>query len=417
MPRMGIFLCGLPKYGDEISEEPEKVRKIFKGKKALLYLFQATDFILKENPGTPEYPKPEHMPVSFYLHTKEWFDGKTTTTGTGAYFFKEDQEPDLHLLQESATNKMMKIRGKKHYILAFEAEMCQGCYYPIKGENTSEEAGPYFGLPHCVDRSTVISEFCQMCKPDWSCTCCGGVAHIPTPENKNITEYLIHKKFIYCSDCGSSMEKQEKWRNEGKGSYVKETVSSYVEKKHLCDDAIALIQAKMGGKPQEPSTDITPFQMYCNIDELVDPGSPHFWPFGMSSLDYLKMKAEQEFNNPRSEDEGYLGVDVEYDDDWRDVEVTDDLVQEYSDSLEDVLSQYPTRDDLPSDINFEGKTMRILPAIHGFSCDSGQCQAIFQCGRSNPVTIPMYTSREGDLSGDVSDLTYGFERCIVCLSR
>jgi hypothetical protein len=425
MPRVGIFLTGLPCDGDPISKEPERIRKIFKSGKALRHLFEVPDFILKDQgdevyrhygPDTPKLPDPKDMPTSFYLHTKTWFDGVTTSTGSGAYFFREDRETDLFLFQESATGKAMKIRGKGYHILAYNAEMCPGCYYPIKDEDTSEESGPYFGLPHRVDRSTVDLEYCQTCKPDWSCSCCGGIAHIPTQDNKDVTEILVRHKFLCCSDCRGDLSEQEKWRNEGHGSSVKDTESSFIEKKHLSDEAIALIQKNMGGKPADPPTDITPFNIVFYIDELLDTTNEYYWPYGMSGLDYLKLLEERKFNNPRSESDGYLGVDVEYDDDWRDIEVNDDLIEEYTSCLGETMEKYPTRLDLPTEVYFEGKTMRLLSSIHGYTCDSGRCQAIFQSGISNPCTVPMYTSREGNLDGDVSELSYGFERCIACLS-
>ena len=130
----------------------------------------------------------------------------------------------------------------------------------------------------------------------------------------------------------------------------------------------------------------------------------------------MKLQEKKKFDNPRQESFGYMGVDAEYGDDWEDIEVTDELVQKCKTEIESALEKYPTRDDLPKEISFEGKTMRLLPDIHSFTCDSGRCQAIFQSGRSNPALLPMYTSREGDVDGEPSELTYGFERCIACLT-
>ena len=78
------------------------------------------------------------------------------------------------------------------------------------------------------------------------------------------------------------------------------------------------------------------------------------------------------------------------------------------------------RDDLPKEYMYEGKKMRLVWDNHGFTCDNAKCSAIYEnCEDSGSFTcIPIYTSREGDLeSRDVSVLTYGYERCIVCLDN
>ncbi len=397
-PNIGLFIYGLPSVGDDISEELDKIERIFKGDKIIKYLFGVS--------------KLEERFESFHLHSKTWYHGKTLCEGTGSYIFKEDVDTDIFSIRDNVTtSKKMKMK-RIYNISCYKSEICKECHYPIRNEKNE------YTMPYAKDRSTTCSDYCRFCKPDWSCCCCGEVAYTPKAGSEEVTERLSRCKYIACESCKSDREKQENWRNNGSGSTVKETGSSYVERKHLCDEAIARIQKRMGGKPPEPREDSTPFGVWGGpMDELLNPKSHFFWPYGMSSLEYLKLQEQKKFDNPLQESFGYMGVDAEYDDDWEDIEVTDELVEQCQTDIESALEKYPTADDIPKEISFEGKTMRLIPdIIHGFTCDSGRCQAIFQSGRLDPVFLPMYTSREGDLDGEPSDLTYGFERCIACLT-
>ena len=343
------------------------------------------------------------------------YDRKTVCKGTGSYIFKKDVNTDAFLTEDTVTLKTIKLLKKSgsYELMFYKSEICKGCHYPIHNEKNEHT------MPYAKDRSTTCSDYCRFCKPDWSCCCCGEIAYTPKAGCEELTESRSWYKYRTCESCKFNREKQEHWRNNGSGSTVKETESSHVERKHLCDEAIARIQKRMGGKPPEPREDSTPFRVWniCgSIDVLLDPESYFYWPYGMSSLEYLKLQEKKKFDNPRQESFGYMGVDAEYGDDWEEIEVTDELVEKCETDIESALEKYPTRDDLPKEISFEGKTMRLLPDIHSFTCDSGRCQAIFQSGRSNPALLPMYTSREGDVDGEPSDLTYGFERCIACLT-
>jgi len=392
----GIFIYGLPSLGDDISEELDKIERIFKGDKTINYLFGVS--------------KLEERFESFHLHSKTWYDEKTLCEGTGSYIFKEDVDTDTVSIKDNVTtSKKMKMK-KIYNISCYKSEICKGCHYPIRNEKNE------YTMPYAKDRSTTCSDYCRFCKPDWSCCCCGEPAYTPKAGSEEVTERLSRFKYLACESCMIDREKQEHWRNNGSGSTVKETESSYVERKHLCDEAIARIQKRMGGKPPEPREDSTPFGVCIIMDDLLNPESQFYWPYGMSSLEYLKLQVQRKFDNPLTESFGYMGVGAEYDDDWEDVEVTDELVEQCQTDIESALEKYPTRDDLPKEISFEGKTMRLIPDIHGFTCDNGRCQAIFQSGRLDPVFLPMYTSREGDLDGEPSELTYGFERCIACLT-
>ena len=397
-PNIGLFIYGLPSIGDDISENLDLIRKIFKGKQMVKFLF--------------EIEKPKKTFSAFHLHSKTCYDGKTLCEGTGSYIFKEDVDTDTFSIEETfTTSKRIKMTEKHYNISSYKSEICKGCHYPIHNEKND------YTMPYAKDRSTTSSDYCRFCKPDWSCSCCGKVAYTPKAGSEELTEILSRYKYHACESCNSDRGKQEHWRNNGSGSTVKETESSHVERKHLCDEAIARIQKRMGGKPTEPREDSTPFGVWGGpMDELLNPKSHFYWPYGMSSLEYLKLHEKKKFDNPSEESFGYMGVDAEYNDDWEDIEVTDELVEQCQSEIDNALEKYPTRDDLPKEISFEGKTMQLLPNIHGFTCDSGRCQAIFQSGRIDPVFLPMYTSREGDLDGEPSELTYGFERCIACLT-
>ena len=397
-PNIGLFIYGLPSVGDDISEKIGYIRKIFKGKQMVKFLF--------------EIEKPKKIFSAFHLHSKTWYHGRTLCEGTGSYIFKENVDTDTFSIEDNITTSYTVIIREKHYnIRCYKSEICKGCHYPIRNEKNE------YTMPYAKDRSTTCSDYCRFCKPDWSCCCCGEVAYTPKAGSEEVTERLSRFKYLACESCMIDREKQEHWRNNGSGSTVKETESSYVERKHLCDEAIARIQKRMGGKPPEPREDSTPFGVCIIMDDLLNPESQFYWPYGMTSLEYLKLQEQRKFDNPLTESFGYMGVGAEYDEDWEDVEVTDELVEQCQSEIESALEKYPTVDDIPKEISFEGKTMRLIPdIIHGFTCDSARCQAIFQSGRLDPAFLPMYTSREGDLDGEPSELTYGFERCIACLT-
>ena len=413
MAYQGVFMFGLPGgYGSpiELKGDCERIRKIYKGRKAIKHLCDFPD-------GTPQ--SKENHPRSFHLHTKTWFDGKEEAEGTGIYFCNE--EADLDVLAQCINLKTMRIDGHEYKIFGEKMDICRGeCMCPLN-MNKGEDENPY-----SKERSPLDGAYCRECKPDWRCTCCGEIAYVRS-ETSGVEEYsstediLKRMKYIACKKCHGDMKIQEKWRNEGLGASFTEKETSYVEKKYLCDEAIKKIQDMMGGKPPEPSPHKTPFIYPLDLAYLLDPKEKDYWPYGMSSQEYLEYREKMTFDNPMSEPNGYMGPSPEYDDDdWTEIEVTDDIIRNYQDKLQEIGEKYPMRDDLPKEYMYEGKKMRLVWDNHGFTCDNAICSAIYEnCEDSGSFTcIPIYTSREGDLeSRDVSVLTYGYERCIACLEN
>ncbi len=420
----GLFITGAPfiQGGENSKRRCKKIRKKFSNMRNILSLFQTPKSILQEDSSVNEFLQKEELPLTFHLHSETMHNGDVHTKGTGAYVFPEGV--DLDHLERILKWKKINMDDKEYHISAFKAHICQECNLPIEGELTSNELDSFY----LVDKSSVDENFCRICSPNWNCSLCGGVAYTPV-ENPDESQryqqkYLSMQKFMCCISCSNDSKLQEEWRNIGSGSKVKFTKTNYVEEKHLCDEAIQKIQEKMGGKPQSPQEDLTPFILWGGpIDELLNPDSLYYWPFGMSSREYLEYHEKRKFNNPRSE-EYYMGIDPEFDDDWQDIEVTDSLIEEYIADQENICEKYPTREDLPIEISYEGENMRLLSKVHSFTCDSSRCQAIFQSINNDErlptlsfTTIPMYTSRGGDLSGPIRDLTYGFERCLACIDR
>lgn len=399
--KTGVFFFGLPGRGDEVGENCDKLRKIFSGPKAINSLFKD--------------PDQHHRPYRFYLYTKTWYDGATSCEGTCVYLFNEDV--DLDSMTDSFSSKTFQIKGNNYTIYGEKTQVCEECLVPLKDESSVDN-------PFMKERSPLDSMFCKCCKPDWSCTCCGGVAYqrqADREDSKRIEEYLLRQKYIVCRDCSGDREKQEHWRNHGPGSSVKET-SFTVPENHLCDEAIKKIQQKMGGKPPEPHANSTPFNVTLALEDIIDPKNSHYWPYGMSSLEYLQHIEQLKFDNPIGESFGYLGTGPEYDDEWEDIQVTEETLQEYSQKIESIHEKYPSIDDYPGEIPFEGEKLRLIPrVVHGFTCDNPTCQAVFQhleCEgtlQHTFTTIPMYTSRKGDLEGEIDGLSYGYERCLACV--
>lgn len=399
--KQGVFFFGLPGRGDKVADDCDKLRRIFSGSRAINSLFKN--------------PDQQQRPYRFYLYTKTWYDGVTSCEGSCVYLFNEDI--DLSLMADSFSMKSIKISGKSYTIYGAITHVCDDCLIPLKDRDAELD------LFSSQERSPLDTMFCKCCKPDWSCTCCGGVAYKRETNDKDskiIEEYLSRKKFLVCKDCLNDRKKQEHWRNHGNGSSVKET-SFIVPEKYLCTEAIKKIQQKMGGKPPEPRENSTPFDNF-DPEDIINPKSDHYWPYGMSSLEYLQHIEQIKFDNPISESFGYLGTGPEYDDDWEDIQVTDETLQEYSQKIESIHEKYPSREDYPEVISFEGEKLRLVPqVVHGFTCDNPTCQAVFQhfeyegALQHTLSTIPMYTSRKGDLEGEIHNLSYGYERCLACI--
>ena len=120
------------------------------------------------------------------------------------------------------------------------------------------------------------------------------------------------------------------------------------------------------------------------------------------------------------------------DDSWVDIEVTNEIIQDYWVRMISLQSEYDFKSlkdigTLPTTLSKGDKSYRLVPDIHGFTCDDPTCQAIFQ--QQNDLDgggyaaliltgLPIYTSREGDLaSNSVSDIGYGKEYCLACMMK
>ena len=210
------------------------------------------------------------------------------------------------------------------------------------------------------------------------------------------------------------------WRNS---IPVYDTESSFKETKYLCDEAILREKELFGGKVPVSEDWVTPFMISYNTDSLVDPKSEKYWPYGMSGKDYVTLQDLRSFNNPMSETP---------DDSWMDIEVTDEILLDYWERMTSIQKEFEFKSlsdigYLPPMLSKENKSYRLIPDIHGFTCDDPTCQAIFQ--QQNDLDggsyaaliatgIPIYTSREGDLTSEsVSKLGYGKEYCLPCIMK
>jgi hypothetical protein len=143
----------------------------------------------------------------------------------------------------------------------------------------------------------------------------------------------------------------------------------------------------------------------------------------MSGRDYVRLQDVRAFNNPMSETP---------DSSWVDIEVTDEIIQDYwtrMKSLQDKFNFKSLKDpgSLPTTLSKGGKSYRLVPDTHGFTCDDPICQAInhqqddLDGGGYAALILtglPIYTSREGDLTCEsVSELGYGCEYCLACIVK
>jgi len=216
------------------------------------------------------------------------------------------------------------------------------------------------------------------------------------------------------------MVEQERWRNS---IPVYDTESSFKETKYLCDEAILREKGLLGGKVPVSEDWVTPFMISYCTDSLVDPKSEKYWPYGMSGKDYVTLQDLRSFNNPMSETP---------DDSWMDIEVTDEILLDYWERMTSIQKEFEFKSlsdigYLPPMLSKGNKSYRLIPDIHGFTCDDPTCQAIFQ--QQNDLDggsyaaliatgIPIYTSREGDLTSEsVSKLGYGKEYCLPCIMK
>jgi len=323
-------------------------------------------------------------------------EGKVTT-GEAIFIFEEDRDEGLIARYSNGIRL-----DKSHTLETCVIKVCKTCHCDINGMTDDFNA--------LKTESKVDPDSCNSCVPDQFCCCC----------KISIDEEVgdIYSKYVSCQPCRANMRRQEKWRNS---IPILDTESSYKEPKYLCDEAIQREKDLLGGKPPVSEDWVTPFMISYDTDSLIDTKSGNYWPYGMSGKDYVKLQDERRFNNPMNES---------LDDSWRDIEVTDEIIQDYWKRMNSLYTKFDFKSlsdigSLPITLLKEGKSYRLVPDTHGFTCDDPTCQAINQNqydmdsgGYAALILtgLPIYTSREGDLTGEsVSELGYGCEYCLACM--
>jgi hypothetical protein len=324
-------------------------------------------------------------------------DGDVKKTIGEAIFIFEECNDEALIARRSDKYRL----DKSHTLRTETIRVCKTCYSDINGLT----GDPY----SYIGKSKIDPDSCRTCVPDQFCCCCDGPC---TPD--------IYSKYVACQPCRGNMEEQEKWRMS---IPIYDTESSFKEKKYLCDEAIKREQELMfDGKPPVSEDYVTPFWYLC-MDSLVDPNSGNYWPYGMSGRDYVSLQNLRAFNNPMSETP---------DNSWMDIEVTKEIINDYWNRMSSLQDKYDFKSltnpgSLPTTLLKDGKSYRLVPDTHGFSCDDPTCQAINH--NQNDMDgggyaalvltgLPIYTSREGDLTSEsVCELGYGLEYCLACIMK
>ena len=330
-------------------------------------------------------------------------EGVKRTTGEAIFLFDEDKDEKL-IARFSDGIRL----DKRHTLGTHVIRVCKTCHCDTYGQ--TDDGGAL------ETASKVDPDSCRSCVPDQFCCCCA----------KSLADDIanIYSKYVSCQSCRENMEKQEAWRQSVP---VRDTESSlaafYKEPKYLCSEAIQREKDLLGGIVPVSEDWVTPFMVSYNTDYLVDPRSSNYWPYGMSGKDYVKLQDERRFNNPMCETQ---------DDSWRDIEVTNEITQDYWKRMTSLQLTYDFKSlndigSLPTTMSKEDKSYRLVPDIHGFTCDDPTCQAIFH--QQNDLDgggyaaliatgLPIYTSRSGDLKSEsVSDIGYGKEYCLACMMK
>jgi hypothetical protein len=211
------------------------------------------------------------------------------------------------------------------------------------------------------------------------------------------------------------------WRYSEHNKNINATSSSYVEDLHLSDEAIEREKALMGGVPPKPCPDITPFSASFRIRDLIDPNSCDYWPFGMNAQQYLEHKELMRFNNP---------IEETPDESWMEIEVTEEVISNYAKDLHSAYERFnytnEDRGSLPAEIVTADCKYRLIDQCHGYTCDSPVCQAVFQHQQESDsgafasliaASIPIFTTRPGNIHGTAREAGFGHERCIACVSK
>ena len=329
-------------------------------------------------------------------------DDAKVTTGEAIFLF-EEQCPLFrldHIIKRSNGFRL----DKRHTMRTRVIRVCKTCHSDIDGQ--TDDGG-------ALETASRVDPYsCRSCVPDQFCCCCEGILDEGGGD--------IYSTYVSCRSCRQNTEQQEKWR---KSIPIHDTESSFKEVMYLCEEAILREQELLGGKAPVSEDWVTPFMVSYHTDSLVDPRSGNYWPYGMSGKEYVALQDLRRFNNPMSETP---------DESWMDIEVTDEVIQDYWTRMTSLQSEYDFKSlndigNLPTTLSNEDQSYRLVPGIHGFTCDDPTCQAIFH--QQNDLDggayaaliatgIPVYTTRGGDLTSDsVSDIGYGKEYCLACMMK
>jgi hypothetical protein len=381
--KMGIQVSGLP-----VTRKCDKLRRYIN-----------SENMLKKLCGS-------HTPESFHLHIRHWFDGDETE-GTGVFVF-----PDGSPLGDISQRMNFVKLDKKHDVFTCVTPVCGKCSFPIKNEHFPKDRSI-----KVEKASTLDSNVCEKCLPPPVLCCCCGKLAIEGPN-----EFARDFKYFACDTCQRDRSKQEEWRNTV-GVDVKDTESSYVEGIYLSDEAIEIEKKIMGGEPRKPLEDDTPFMYSYIIEELINPKSYHYWPYGMSAHEYLEYRQKKWFDNPMEETTS---------DEWMEIDVTKEIIEDYWKRMTDLQEKYGFKSlkdpgDLPTMLEKDGHKYTLFPDIHGATCDNVICRAINNLQRDLDgggyaalvlTGLPLYTTRKGDLSkGNARDAGYGHEYCLACIMK
>lgn len=411
--KMGIGVWGLPE-----THKSDKLKAYIESDKIQEKLFQ------RASGGRPD------APMTFHLHTQTlYYDltigGKKHSLGTGLFVFgktKDGMEYSYEYLYDIAQSMSYVRLDKKHTVGAIVTDVCVGCECP-----TGRQGVPSGFLNAVKKTSTVDKSYCEECKPA-PVICCICKTEIPGLEDN----YLAHNlKYWACQPCSKDRNKQTHWRNHSLEGGAVRDLEGPEQVLHLSDEAIAREKKIRVGENwadeiaswMEVHPDSTPFDHY-KIEDLLDPTSEYYWPYQITSREYLQYMEFRRFNNPMQETPS---------EEWRDVDVTEELLESYYRDLNQVCETYRFRSpkepgDTPKvqELPHSNTVYRLVDRIHGMTCDTPTCQAVFQhqerignCGFASLVatSIPMYTTRPGDLSGTPREAGYGIDCCLMCMDK
>ena len=391
--RRGVLVRGLPQ-----THKYDKLLSVLGSDKDIVRLGKTCPGVQKQLWGTD-------IPIKTTLYSFCDEEGKKKTTGEALFIFETSSRfapQNLNCDETSLAQRVSGIRLDKSHTLQGEViRVCEKCLIDTRScwpcHRFTSQCDPNF-CEQCL--------VCSLCK-----------------KPPSISSIFIDDGFyITCQECMESMTAQEKWRES---MPVYDTQSSYDIKDHLylCEEAIEREKKILGGKAPLPDEYMRPLPHAVGcLSALIDPTSKYYWPYGQSGYDYLVSQEEMRFNNPVSETPGG---------EWCSVEVDDKVVRDAWTKMETLKAKYKFNSlsdpgSIPSVImsSCHCFSYRLIPKIHGFTCDSPLCQAINHYyddgGAYNALVltgIPMYTSRLGDLmNDDVSKLSYGKEYCLSCIS-